>query len=83
MQLFFSVRVSPGCYWKCGIAIDRNSACYVFLLREILIYKLSGVVMYMLIFNRRIVICFMEGISPYRAVNIFRNGYKNQSVNAV
>ena len=36
-----------------------------------------------LTFKRRNVIRFIQGISPYRAVNTFHHGYKNQSVNAV
>jgi hypothetical protein len=36
-----------------------------------------------LTFYRRNVVCFIWGISPYRAVNTFRHGYKNQSVNDV
>jgi hypothetical protein len=36
-----------------------------------------------LTFYRRSVICFIYGISPYRAVNTFQHGYKNQSVNDV
>ena len=34
-------------------------------------------------FERRNVICFIYGISPYRAVNTFHLSYKNQSVNGV
>jgi hypothetical protein len=33
-----------------------------------------------LTFKRRKVICCIEGISPYRAVNTFHHGYKNQSL---
>ena len=28
-------------------------------------------------------ICFIQGLSPYRAVNTFHHGYKNQSVNDI
>ena len=28
-------------------------------------------------------ICFIQGVSPYRAVTIFHHGYKNQPVNEV
>jgi len=38
---------------------------------------------YCLNFWRRNLICFIQGISPYRAVNTFHHGYKNQSVNDV
>jgi hypothetical protein len=31
-------------------------------------------------FERRNVICFIYGLSPYRAVNTFHHSYKNQSV---
>ena len=36
-----------------------------------------------LTFQRLNVICTIYGISPYRAVNTFHHGYKNQSVNYV
>jgi len=36
-----------------------------------------------LTFYRRNLICFTYGISPYRDVNTFHHGYKNQSVNGV
>jgi hypothetical protein len=36
-----------------------------------------------LTFKRRNVICFIQGISLYRAVNTFHHGYKNQLVNDV
>jgi hypothetical protein len=36
-----------------------------------------------LTFKRRNVIWFIQGISPYRDVNTFHHGYKNQSVNNV
>jgi len=36
-----------------------------------------------LTFKRRKVICFIQGISPYRAINTFQHGYKTQSVNDV
>ena len=29
------------------------------------------------------VICLIQGISPYRAVNTFHHGYKNESVNGM
>jgi len=32
---------------------------------------------------KRNVICFTQGITPYRTVNTFYRGYKNQSVNGV
>jgi hypothetical protein len=36
-----------------------------------------------LTFKRLKLICFIQGISPYCAVNTFHHGYKNQSVNDV
>jgi hypothetical protein len=37
-------------------------------------------ILFELTFQRRNVICFILGISPYRAVNTFYHGYKNQTV---
>ena len=38
---------------------------------------------YQLTLQRRNIICLIQGLSPYRAVNTFHLGYKNQSVYAV
>ena len=39
--------------------------------------------LYALNLERRNVICFIQGISPYRTVNTTHRGYKNQKVNDV
>jgi hypothetical protein len=41
------------------------------------------VISYMLLSINLLKICFIQGISLYRAVNTFHHGYKNQSVNDV
>ena len=73
--------VANGHFWKCDKAHKKPNSFGVHRRRDYMYNKGWQKNIYILTFQRLNVIRLIYGNSPYRAVNSFYQGHKNQSVN--